>query len=78
MNVGEIRGIHLKDVSYDVKEVSSENMPSHAGIYIEVGGFPLTAERISDEIMPEIEQDFLLLAIQRELVDIAQKGLHVV
>ena len=26
----------------------------------------------------EIEQDFLLLAIQRELVDIAQKGLYII
>ena len=29
-------------------------------------------------IVPDVEQDFLILAIQRELVDIAQKGLHVV
>ena len=27
---------------------------------------------------PDMEQDFLMLAIQRELVDIAQKGLYII
>lgn len=78
MNVGEIRGIPLKNVAYDVREVPSENAPSHAGIYIEVFGKPLSSYGASNTILPETEQDFLLLAIQRELADIAQKGLHVV
>jgi hypothetical protein len=36
MNVGEIRNIQLKNVTYDVAEVSNENVKSHAGIFIQV------------------------------------------
>ena len=43
-----------------------------------ISGFLLTANELSSMIVPDVEQDFLILAIQRELVDIAQKGLHVV
>ena len=78
MNVGEIRGIRLKNVAYDIREAPSANVPSHAGIYIEVCGSQLTTDNLSVKILPDTEQDFLLLAIQRELVDIAQKGLHIV
>ena len=75
MNVGEIRGIQLKNVVYDVEEVSSEATSSHAGIFIKVNGENLVGGKKLECIQDEVEQDFMLLAIQRELVDIAQKGL---
>ena len=75
---GEIRNIHLNTVSYDVQDCSSESVPSHAGIFITVNGEDLIGGKRVTMAEPDIEQDFLLLAIQRELVDIAQKGLYVV
>lgn len=78
MNVGDIRNIHLNNVSYDVQDCSSESVPSHAGIFITVNGEDLIGGKRVTMAEPDIEQDFLLLAIQRELVDIAQKGLYVV
>lgn len=76
MNVGEIRNIQLKNVTYDVAEVSNENVKSHAGIFIQVNGENLVGGKKLESIQDSEEQDFLLLAIQRELVDLAQKGLH--
>ena len=76
MNVGEIRHIQLKDVSYDVREVPNETIRSHAGIFIKVKGENLIGAKTSHSIADGEEQDFMLLAIQRELVEIAQKGLH--
>jgi len=78
MNVGEIRNIQLNDVAYDVKEIDTESAPSHAGIFITVKGKNLIGGMSIDMPEPDMEQDFLLLAIQRELVDIAQKGLYVI
>jgi hypothetical protein len=51
-------------------------MLSHAGIYILVDGENLIGGKKLESIHEGEEQDFLLLAIQRELVEIAQKGLH--
>lgn len=76
MNVGEIRNIQLKNVTYDVAEVSNENVKSHAGIFIQVNGENLVGGKKLESIQDSEEQDFLLLAIQRELVDLAQRGLH--
>jgi hypothetical protein len=76
MNVGEIRNIQLKNVTYDVYEIPNETMLSHAGIYILVNGENLIGGKKLESIRNGEEQDFLLLAIQRELVEIAQKGLH--
>lgn len=76
MNVGEIRNIQLKRVKYDVLECDNEKLPSHAGIFISVDGERLIGGHRIQPISSGIEQDFLLLAIQRELVDIAQKGLR--
>ena len=78
MNVGEIRHINLSNVSYDVKECNSGIAPSHAGVFITVNGEDLIGGKSLKMPEPEMEQDFLLLAIQRELVDIAQKGLYIV
>lgn len=76
MNVGEIRNIQLKNVTYDVHEIPNEAMLSHVGIYIMVNGENLIGGKKLENIQDGEEQDFLILAIQRELVEIAQKGLH--
>ena len=76
MNVGEIRDIRLKDVVYDVLECSQESIASHAGIFITVNGKNLIGGQVLESVAPNIEQDFMILAIQRELVEIAQKGLY--
>ena len=76
MNVGEIRNIQLKNVTYDVHEIPNEAMLSHVGIYIMVNGENLIGGKKLENIQVGEEQDFLILAIQRELVEIAQKGLH--
>ena len=76
MNVREIRNIQLKRVKYDVKECDNEKLLSHAGIFITVDGERLIGGQLLKTISSGIEQDFLLLAIQRELMDIAQKGLR--
>lgn len=78
MNVGEIRSIKLNNVSYDVCECNNNSTLSHAGIFITIDGQKLIGGKTIDMPESEIEQDFLLLAIQRELVDIAQKGLYII
>ena len=78
MNVGEIRHIRLKGVEYDVKDCSQNSIPSHAGIFIMINGERLIGGKALSTIAPGVEQDFMMLAIQRELVDIAQKGLYTV
>lgn len=72
------RQIQLNNVLYDVKECPTESMPSHAGIFITVNGEDLIGGKNLEMPEPEMEQHFLLLAIQRELVDIAQKGLYII
>lgn len=78
MNVGEVRSIKLNKVRYDVRKCNNNSMLSHAGIFITIDGHKLVGGKTIDMPEPEIEQDFLLLAIQRELVDIAQKGLYII
>ena len=76
MNVGDIRHIQLKDVEYDVKDCAQTGVQSHAGIFISINGESLVGGKLLATIDRSIEQDFMLLAIQRELVDIAQQGLY--
>lgn len=76
MNVGEIRHIPLKGVEYDVKDCSLTGVKSHAGIFITVNGESMIGGKALTTIESGVEQDFMLLAIQRELVEIAQKGLY--
>jgi hypothetical protein len=78
MNVGEVRHICLNNVSFDVQACPSESIPSHAGIFIAVNDEYLIGGQRLKKAEPDMEQDFLLLAIQRELVDIAQKGLYII
>ena len=75
MNVGDIRHIPLKNVEYDVRECPQTAIASHAGIFISINGENLIGGKSLGTTEPGTEQDFLILAIQRELVEIAQKGL---
>ena len=75
MNTGSVRRISLVGVEYDIRDCSEYSSPSHAGIYITVNGEPLIGGKQVNGIEPGVAQDFMLLAIQRELVDIAQQGL---
>lgn len=75
LNVGEIRDIRLKSITFDVRECPQSGTLSHAGIFISVNGERLVGGvRLNG--MDSMEQDFLVLAIQRELVDLAQKNLN--
>ena len=76
LNVQEIRDIQLSGVTYDVKDCSKNSTPSHAGIFITVNGEKLVGGQQLKNVPDGFAQDFLLLAIQRELVDIAQKEVY--
>lgn len=76
MNVWDIRHIPLKSVEYDVKDCSQTGVPSHAGIFISVNGEGIVGGKTLETVESGVEQGFLMLAIQRELVDIAQQGLY--
>lgn len=76
LNVQEIRDIQLSGVTYDVKDCSKNSTPSHAGIFITVNGEKLVGGQQLKDVPDGFAQDFLLLAIQRELVDIAQKEVY--
>ena len=76
LNVGEIRQINLKNVEYDVRGCPSDSIASHAGIFVIINGENLVGGKLLNSIESDVEQDFLVLAIQRELVDLAQRGLH--
>ncbi|MDD6002605.1 MAG: hypothetical protein PUC50_10500 [Bacteroidales bacterium] len=76
LNVQEIRDIQLSSVTYDVKNCSKNSTPSHAGIFITVNGEKLVGGKPLKDVPDGFAQDFLLLAIQRELVDIAQKEVY--
>lgn len=78
MNVGEIRHIQLKGVMYDVKDCSQTGILSHAGIFISINGESLIGGKKIKETESGIEENFMMLAVQRELVDIAQKGLYTI
>lgn len=87
MNVGEIQSIALFldntdqfPVKYEVRDVSSDAIPSHAGIFITVAGVPL--EGSGDAVFSQInvggDKDSKVLAIRRALTDIATKSLTTV
>jgi len=84
MNVGEIRktSLFLGDteeypVKYDVRDMHSVTIPSHAGIFITIADMPLEGygDAILDNIEEGKEKTAYLLAIRRVLVDIAAKSL---
>jgi len=62
MNVGEIRHIYLKEVKYDVLDVSSEVMASHAGIFVSYKDENIIGGRRLSGVESDVEQDFMLLA----------------
>ena len=77
MNVGDIRNIHLEGVTYNVEKCDHSFILSHAGIFITVRGEKLIGGLQLKNINTATEQDYLVLAIQRELLDLAQKSLHI-
>lgn len=83
MNVGEIRNISLflgatddYPVRYDVRDMHSDAIPSHAGIFITIGGKPLEGSGVDllNAIEEGKEKETNLMAIRRKLVDIASKS----
>jgi hypothetical protein len=78
MNVGEIRDANFQNVKYDVKVCNNQTMKSHAGIFITVGGEPLIGGKKLESIDNNVAQDYLLLLIQRRLVEIARKNVRVI
>ena len=78
MNVGELRNARFLQVSFDVRAVDNQTMKSHAGIFITVGDEPLIGGKKLEAIENNTAQDYILLLIQRRLVQIARKGLRVI
>ena len=78
MNVGEIRNAGFMEVCFDVKVSDNFLIKSHAGIFITVSGEQLIGGKRLNSIKDNAAQDFLLLLIQRRLVDIARKKLQVI
>jgi len=78
MNVGEIRDANFQQVEYDVMPCNNQMMKSHAGIFITVGGEPLIGGKRLESVKSNVAQDYLLLLIQRRLVEIARKGLQTI
>ena len=78
MNVGELRNARFLQVSFDVRAVDNQAMKSHAGIFITVGDEPLIGGKKLEAIENNTAQDYILLLIQRRLVQIARKGLRVI
>ncbi len=78
MNVGEIREAKFQQVEYDVMAFNDQEMKSHAGIFITVDGEQLIGGKKLENIKDNDAQDFLLLLIQRRLVEIARKNLRMI
>ncbi len=78
MNVGDIRSIKLEKTEYDIKECDNNAAKAHAGIFITYDGEPVVGGASLNTAEDGECQDFILLAIQRELVDIAQKGIKTI
>ena len=76
MKVGDIRQAAFINVRFDVLDCATESMPSHAGIFICVGDEPIIGGHQLRKVPDGFSQDFLLLSIQRRLVEIARKHLH--
>ena len=78
MNVGEIREAKFQQVEYDVMAFNDQEMKSHAGIFITVDGEQLIGGKKLENIKDNDAQDFLLLLIQRRLVEIARNNLRMI
>ncbi len=78
MNVGEIREAKFQQVEYDVMAFNDQEMKSYAGIFITVDGEQLIGGNKLENIKDNDAQDFLLLLIQRRLVEIARKNLRMI
>ena len=76
MGVGAIRGLSFSGITYDVRACDNVLLTSHAGIFIDVAGQQLVGGVRIKGIADDAAQDFLILAIQRRLVELARQGLH--
>lgn len=68
----------FQTVRFDVRSCASDTVKSHAGIFITVNGETLRGGERLRSIGDDTSQDFLLLLIQRRLVEIARKKLFTV
>lgn len=76
MEVAEILSASFQNVDFDVRACDNEHLKSHAGIFITVSGENLIGGKPLKSVQNDCSQDFLLLMIQRRLVEIARKGLR--
>lgn len=77
MAVSDVRALHFGHVEYEVKECDNQQMRSHAGIWISYDGEQIVGGKRIKAISDDASQDFILLLIQRRLVELARKGLHI-
>lgn len=85
MNAGEIRTLYLSidnlEVKYDVIAYPSPTAQSHGGIVIFLNGMQLEGggeAGLIRKLKADMPEQMLLLAIRKELVKLAQKGLSTV
>ncbi|MBO7595946.1 MAG: hypothetical protein J6T70_02770 [Bacteroidales bacterium] len=81
LNVGEIRSINLMveehPIIYDVIDYSNAKCPSHAGITTKIDDNTITGghNALFDTLQINEPEDFVLMAIQSELLSIAKVNL---
>lgn len=84
LNVGEVNGIELtvaeNIVNYEVRAVPTNTFRSHGGIFIRIGGIPLEGSGAKAFEILKIgeEASFLIVAIRRRLMNVAQKRMTAV
>ena len=85
MNTGEIRTLYLSignlEAKYDVIAYPSPTVLSHGGIVVFLNGEQLQGGCEADlirKLKADMPEQMLLLAIRKELVKLAQKGLSTV
>ena len=85
MNAGEIRTLYLSlgnlEVKYDVIAYPSPTALSHAGIVVFLNGVQLEGgceAGLIRKLRADMPDQMLLLAIRKEIVKLAQKGLSTV
>ena len=77
MNVGEIRDASFLNVAFEVKACDNERLKSHGGIFVTIDGKPLIGGQPIPAKVEGMPKDFVALFIQQTLLQIAEKGLHI-
>lgn len=81
LNVGQIRGISIfadnHPITYDVIDCSNAETKSHAGIIAQINGNTITGGHnpIFDTLKINEPEDFVMMAIQAELLNIVTPNL---